>query len=254
MTSDGEPSIDANVLVPTATAQGVAPAPVAIVVNNLSPQFLWSAQHFARLCAKRENKMVRQGIDNPDRRLQALAIAAILNSAMFLESLVNELFLEAVAAQSATQLSGRLELLGTDATRLLADDWNSNEGAGNHDNIFDKFHKALNLTQKGSLDTGNSTYGRAKMLIKLRSDLVHSKPAPESVGPKRTPKGAMEKKYPGIRLNRQNIGPFWPHKLLGAGVAQWSCETAEVFANEWLDTLDLPHDYAITLENDFPRP
>jgi hypothetical protein len=102
--------------------------------HYVAGQHLWSARHYARLCAELEAE--KTGKTAFDIRHRAYAVSAVLSAVVFLEALVNETFQDAADGNAS-----RIAPLDHRCIERMAEFWNSPKGrrAGTRR----KFQKAL---------------------------------------------------------------------------------------------------------------
>jgi hypothetical protein len=215
---------------------------------------LWSARHYARLCTELESKRQSEAplIDIQHR---AYATSAVLSSAVFLESLVNEVFQDA-ADDTAGQVSLRIGPLGERAIALMGEFWNASEQGGRYIGVLDKFQMALLFAEKQKLDRGANPYQDAKLLVDIRNKLVHFRPAWRTPSEETQLEQVLKTKFPENALLAGSGNSWFPHKCLGAGCAQWSWRTARALADEWTERLGITRFYgeARDLANEWPTP
>jgi hypothetical protein len=169
---------------------------------------------------------------------RSYALGAVMASAAFLESHINELFMLAsedamhYAALPSTAKQG-MKAVWEDVSQKLA--------------ILPKYDLALALSDRPELDRGGLAYQDADTLVLLRNAIMHYKtgfrshPDPEPLKVEQR----LEKKFPVCTYYRNTPGPLFPHRCLGAGCAVWAVTSAERFADAFHERLGIrgPYQY-----------
>lgn len=219
------------------------------VRQYFATQHLWSARHFSRECARLEADLVEQGDGNPDFTHRSLAVAVVFSSVAFLEALVNEVLQDAANGLD-DQIGFRAVGIADPAAKLLGGLWESSQ-AFERASIVDKYQVALLGVGAEKFKPDHNPLRPVLYLIQLRNALVHFKP--ETLDSEA--EHALERRIkPLIRENQQPIGiPWFPNKLLGAGLADWACTAASTFADEWANRVGLTHSFLVEMQ-DFPAP
>jgi hypothetical protein len=78
--------------------------------HNLALQHLWNARHAARLCGECEAHLIADDDHEINHELRGHAMTALISAAAFLESLVNEVFQDAVDRSEGMALNGLYSL------------------------------------------------------------------------------------------------------------------------------------------------
>lgn len=219
------------------------------VRHYFATQHLWSARHFAKECARIEGDLVTQGEGNPDFAHRSLAVGVVFSSVAFLEALVNEVLQDAANGLDG-QIGPRAVGIADPAAKLLGGLWENGQ-AFERASIEDKYQVALLGVGAEKFKRDHNPLRPVLYLIKLRNALVHFKP--ETLDSEA--EHVLERKLkPLIRENQQPIGiPWFPNKLLGAGLADWACTSASNFADEWATRVGLTHSFLTEMQG-FPAP
>jgi hypothetical protein len=220
-----------------------------------SGQHLWSARHFARLCADREVALLQGDLPIVDIEHRAYASSAVLSSVAFLESLVNEVFQD-TADSTPDDVNSRISPLGEQAIGLMGEFWDASEEGSRYVGILDKLQMALLFATKQRLDPGFFPYQDAKLLIGIRNLLVHFKPAWRTEGDETKLEQGLMGKFAENPLMAGTGDAWFPFKCLGAGCSAWACEVSEAVADEWTKRLGVPRYYGEESDhaNKWPEP
>jgi hypothetical protein len=218
--------------------------------HYLASEHLWNAQHLARLCQEREDELVAQNADHPDMEQRSLCVSSVLASVAFLEALVNEVWQDA-ADTAADADNRRLAGLSRLEVTRLRELWQS-EGVERNLSILDKYRVALVAADKPALDKGREPYGSVKVAVRLRNALVHFKPELQWHHEEHELEKALRGKFSENPLPIAGR-PWYPHKALGAGCAQWAWQMGSAFAKEWWQQMGLERDFLVDFES-WPEP
>ncbi|MCV7388366.1 hypothetical protein [Mycolicibacterium porcinum] len=204
---------------------------------------LWSARRSARMCGERETALVEEGTPRLDPGHRADAINAVVSSVMFLEGFVNELFSDVADKPRGTPRTRGLSETAREQMREL---WKGGAVPSDRISIIHKYQLALLCAGKRTFDPGRAPLQDVVALIQLRNYLIHyNSESPNTV--------ELQKAFVGVIQrageNRQPVGPpLFPNKVLGAGCANWACDSAASFVDEWQERLGLDHDYRSELD------
>lgn len=218
----------------------------AEVRHSITPQHLWAARHFTRLCTEREKFLVEKDIRSLDLPHRSYAMSAVMSATAFLESLINDVYTEA-ADPTMRAHSVYVQALPPSVVTELAAWWNATEGASppQFRNLFKKLDRVATEMEKDPLDGGE--YDAMDDLIQLRNRLVHYKASWESSGTSAAIAERLRDKFPE---NAQQIStPWFPHRCLGAGSSEWACKVVVAYANAWLTHVNLPSTFESTIES-----
>jgi hypothetical protein len=228
---------------------GISDAAQVASRHYLTSQQLWSARHYGRLCAEREQACTgRANFDIPHR---GYAISAVLSAVAFLDALVNEVFQD--AADSSNDVGARIAPLGKQCIALMAEFWNATEAGSRYVDVLTKFQMALLFADTPRLDAGANPYQDAKLLVLLRNQLVHFRPAWTTHGQETKLEKQLSDKFPPNALLAGTGNPWFPDKCLGAGCAEWAWKSSLALADEWTKRLSLPRAYQSDMDG-WPLP
>lgn len=198
---------------------------------ELYRQHLLAARQFAanaRVLEQRGTERVSQaGLD----RHRAYVSAAILASVAFLEASINELYLD---LQEFEPSDGAQPL-----SRLLArlpEVWPAAERSP----VLHRYQLALALADAERFDQAQPPYADAECLIQLRDALVHQQPdADDGRARRRRLERRLSERFAPNALARPG-SPWFPHRCLGAGCADWAVHTAESFSDAFCQRMSIP--------------
>lgn len=208
-----------------------------------SIQHIQSAALFSRQAAAIEAEWVKTGDINLCSPLLAYTSGAVFSATAFLESLINELFADAVENHE-----GHVKGLDEVTIADFAEFWKLGIPRRASYPIHQKYQVALTVARRPLFDAGTAPYQDAAILVQLRNNLIHYEPAwvleidtgaPEAVT---TP-----------QLARKLEGKFAPSplplssatKLFGHGCSEWSVLLSVAFADEFFKRMGLlpPYDH-----------
>jgi len=205
----------------------------ASLKHSFSRQHLFAAKYFARRSADIEASLANPSEEEKTQH-RAYVTGAILSAIAYLESSVNEFYLEAVDNNRNT-----LGSLSASVVSSLASTWPRVESLA----ILDKFEEALNIASVAPFNKGNYLFQDAASLAKLRNALVHYKPEWDD-------QAIVHSNLEQRLVGRFKTNPFtpsgslwFPHQCLGAGCASWSVGTATSFMDEFCTRMAIPRRY-----------
>jgi hypothetical protein len=234
----------------TGSSKGIVinPRPARIVLTGGVPRIqirqyvtmehLWTARHAARLCSEREPQL-QPNIADVEHR--SLAMTAIFFGAAFLEALVNEVILDVVDPPAGGP-SARVAGIPVDAKTTAAFQklWKNERRIKG--GPLGKHQAALDAVSKPRYDETRNPFKSAQLLFDLRNHFVHFKPETLDIAAEHDFEKALKKAK--VVENQQQIGvPWFPNKALGAGLAQWACESSSSFAKSWWKRIGLRRSY-----------
>lgn len=199
----------------------------ARVKHNFSRQHLKAAKLFADLAAQIEK---RENLSEGERsEHRAYISGAVVFAAAFLETSINELFLDCIDKNSNS-----LGSLSKRQVALLAELWEHVEQRS----LLDKYQEALATCGSPSFEKGKDPYQGTEGLIRIRNALIHYKPEWDNeLEEHKKLKSRLNGRFP---LNRHGEGLWFPHLCLGAGCAAWSTDQVEGFMKEFCQRLGIP--------------
>jgi hypothetical protein len=203
-------------------------------------EHLRAAQFMAESCQRREQQCERDGITGLDRETRYYALAAIVESTAFLEAVVNELWHD-VSTSADIPNNPYLEGLDQRAVGTLRE-LGTKSRVERSLNVLDKYDLTLLCAGEVPIDRGRSPAQDVVALIKARNALVHFKPEMHWDDDVHDLERQIKHRVPPNPL-MQGAGPWFPHHLLGAGVARWAWENSVELVEEWRQSLGLVMDY-----------
>jgi len=221
-------------------ASGVlSPAPAMITITGHIPgvavrQYItvdhrWTALHAARLCGQLEPQLQT---NDPKVEHRSLAMTAIFFAGAFRDALVNEVILDVIEPPGGVP-SARVAGLPIDTTTITAFKKVKKEPS-----TLGKYQQALAAAGKLPYTETRDPYKSALLLIRFRNHLVHFKPKTRDIHTDHE----FEELFMKAKIveNQQDIGlPWFPNKALGAGLAQWACDSSWRFARSWWNRIGL---------------
>jgi hypothetical protein len=202
--------------------------------HNLALQHLWNARHAARMCSECEAHLIANGNHEINHELRGHAMTAVISAAAFLESLVNEVFRDAVD-KDAGRGAPRLNPLSNEAVGTMAELWKGADSIG-MTAVLLKYQIALTSAGQPLLSSGAEPYQSAHLVKVLRDKVMHFKP--EWQGDK---EHSIEKQLrPKFPENQQvTAGPWYPNQALGANCAHWAWTSSVKFVDDWWQRMGL---------------
>lgn len=202
------------------------------IKHHFSQQHFRAAEYFAREAGKVES-LAENGEQLQERmtRHRAYVTGAVLSGVAFLESSINELFLDAIDSDPH-----RLKGMSNHNVELLAESWEDVKMGS----TLLKYQTALLITNSREYEKGTSPYQDADLLIRLRNALLHYKPewSHEPDEP-----GSLEKmlagRFPSNQLSSSNA-LWFPHRCLGCGCAEWGVKVSRSFMIDFSSRMNIP--------------
>ncbi|MDT5351498.1 MAG: hypothetical protein QOJ56_30 [Mycobacterium sp.] len=207
----------------------------------LTMQHLWTARHAARLCVEREPQLEPNVADTEHR---SLAISAVSFAGAFLEALVNEVIVDVVDPPAGGP-SARVAGIPVDAKTTGAFEKLWKKERRIKGGPLGKYQAALDAVSKRQYTETRDPYKSAKLLIDVRNHFIHFKPETLDTAAEHD----LEKRLKKAKVveNQQQIGwPWFLNKALGAGIAEWACDSSSRFANAWWGRMGLRGSYDAT--------
>ena len=199
------------------------------VASTLYRHHLFAARHMAELACEIEQEFA--GTSDPDiiRKHRAYVIGSILASAAFLESSINELYLE---VQDHLENGGQ----GRRVLAVPAHFWSQ----AAHPPILHKYQLALVVADAEPFDESRSPFRDADGLVALRDALVHGRPEwRDAHGRRQNLERRLRAKFPHNPLASEADAEFLD-RLLGGGCASWAVKVAEKFSNDFCQRMAIP--------------
>lgn len=206
-----------------------------------SSYHLWAAKHFVILTNDIEK--AHTGRSKFDIEHRSFVTSAIFSSVAFMEAAINEFFQDAFDEHKSY-----IAALDKEIMAAIGDWWKENGEhnikAGSRISVLDKYQRALIIAQKEPFLRGQSPYQDAKLVIVLRNALVHYKLKTQGGGDTHYLEDKLQSKK--FALNKMMIGggdPFFPHKCLGHGCAEWSVTSSLKLVDAFFDKLGITPNY-----------
>jgi hypothetical protein len=202
----------------------------ASVKTNLSGYFASSAALFSRKAHALECLDPAAVSEVVRMEHRSYAIGAVIAAASYLETAINELYLEAVDRNRNTFPEERLRL-----AELMGHVWNDIEQM----TVLAKYQVALTLAEVPPYLKGEDPYQSVDGLFRLRNALVHYKPEWDTeLEEHRKLEERLGKRFKDSRMSSPRQA-FFPHRCLGHGCAAWATTTALGFYRDFMRRLGL---------------
>lgn len=201
------------------------------VPASLYRHHLYAARHLADLACEIEKE--HAGTTDPDiiRKHRTYVIGSVLAAAAFLESSINELYLEVQDHIANGNPENQRRVLA-----VPAHFWS----AVARPPILHKYQLALVVADAEPFDEARSPFRDVDGLVALRDALVHGRQEwRDSHGRRQNLERRIRGKFPHSALARED-DPEFPDRLLGAGCATWAVRIAEKFSNEFCQRMAIP--------------
>jgi hypothetical protein len=105
------------------------------------------------------------------------------------------------------------------------------------ESLPEKCNVVLDLLGKAPISKGSAAFQDARLLIRLRNELIHYKSQWDHEVDQRTlVRGLVAKRF-SIPPFRRDASPIFPKQILGADCAKWASATAPKFLNIFYDHL-----------------
>jgi hypothetical protein len=173
----------------------------------------------------------------------------------FLEAFINAVWQDA-ADSDPGEHTPLTDGIPDDAMATMRELWTGKEQAERMMSVLSKYQVALVCAGHDRINQNAEPFQSADVLVDLRNELVHFKPrshwTDEDEDDARFVR-RLKSKITRQRENRQPIGaPWFPNKALGAGCADWACESSIAFAKTWHQSMGLTHDFDATYLTSLP--
>ena len=184
--------------------------------------------------------LLRSGSLEADNELnyitnKALVISIVFTSVSFLESLINEVFMDSYDNESVNTF----DLAPDQIKKIYATLWRKGIPRSAKHSVIDKYQIALSVIGLPEIDLGEVVGQDTIKLIKLRNALVHYEPESNiTLSPDKESlrSSKLERQLKGRFELNQFTGannPFFPDKCLSVDCARWAIETALNFSDEY---------------------
>lgn len=216
------------------------------IKSNLSIPHGQAALIFAKDAQKIEEAVgSNRANDEQLHRHNAYVIGCVMSSVAFLESLINEFFVDVKDSTRAKYLKN----LKQDRCERIAQ-LSEIEGVDRF-NVLEKYQIVLGALDADKLSKGSNPFQDANLLIKLRNALVHYKPKWLPAGEELDEEKYMKKYLSGKFAINPLVGDrntFWPYKCLSAGCAKWAVESSVSFTDNFFQIIGLAPPYDMSRE------
>ncbi len=216
---------------PTPPDEGEATEVVGAARERLYRQHIYSANLFAERARALETGKPGEVSQEDQWRHRAYVTGAVFAASAFLETSINELYLD---LQNLTQ-SGQPRLPPRELA-LLSRVWPEVAGSP----ILHKYQVALSLADADSYDESKPPFLDADSLLKLRDALLSCKVTwDDKRGKPQTLEKRLRTKFPSNALAPAKA-PWFPDRCLGAGCASWSVKTVQLFSDDFCHRMGIP--------------
>lgn len=201
------------------------------VATCYSLQHIQSAALFSRLSANVETQVGNLS-DALKSEYQAYVTGAIFTAVSFLESTINELFWEVLENPTG------FETLKSETIDVMARMWKQ---IVHGSSTLGKYQSALTLAGKPLFDEGTLPYQDVFLLTRVRNALTHYRPEWVEGRPQK-----LEESLKGRFLLSpfyDKGSPFFPHRCLGHGCAQWAVISSIGFTDDFFAGMSLKPRY-----------
>jgi len=215
-----------------------------------SVRYIQSAAVLCRLGYQIEKHYSESGEVSEEARIrhEAFILNSILSSVAFLESIINELYSDAVDNAYIFYDDKNETLLKT-----IGEKWN-NEKNFDRQPLLNKYQKILHIAGAPEFDDDDPAFTNVRNLIEIRNFLMHYKR--EWVTVTKGKETGVSGKTHGEKLEKilktrfapnpfaHKNQPFFPDKCLGHGCAEWAIVNSLIVSDEFFRRLDflVPYD------------
>jgi hypothetical protein len=212
----------------------------------MSAQHLWTARREAWLCRKREHQLLNDA--ELDRRHRSHAVTAVLSAVAFLELFINAVWEDAGdRKRKPGHHTYYTEGIPDDAMETMRELWIGKDEAERMLSVVSKFQVASVCAGHAPMDRGAEPFDIADVLVRFRNLLVHFKPSWNWLDEDDTKKfrQRLKSKITPALENRQPLPQqsWLADRALGAGCADWACESSIAFARTWHQRMGLTYDF-----------
>jgi hypothetical protein len=202
----------------------------AALRTHLSKNHLAGVRLFRDRAEAIEDQNPHSGVDGATREEhRAYIVGAIMLAVGYLEATINEAYTDASEGHLA-QLQGA----SAEAIESWAGLWKL--GSIDRASVLEKFQIALIVGRFKPFDRGAEPYQSANLLVKLRNELVHFRPAwasgTDEHGRSAELERRLQRRFPTNPFVAEG-NPFFPDKCLSHGAAAWAESASTEFAREF---------------------
>ena len=201
--------------------------------HSFQHEHLLAAGYFVAMAKRIESRGAAAVGAEGMTRHRACVTGAIVSSVAFLESSINELYLEFERAQT------QLEAL-----------WPSAEGVP----LTLRYQVALQSVDAERFNEKRSAFKNVERLLELRDALVHHQPERHD---ERQRHQSLQRRLRTCFSPNTLLGPrarWFPDLCLGAGCATWALRSVEAFSTEFSGRMGIPSRVRPTNGSHRPRP
>lgn len=214
---------------PIGAKSAITTYPLRIGIRSyMSGGMLRTAQRFANLAQTIEDEHPGDWQSLHVEEHRDYVTSSVLNSALFLEAMINELFTDALEDHGAKN-DGYIAPLAEKTRTLMKGWW---EESGDMGKTLSKYQILLLFAEQPKLNRGESPYQAASLLLELRNRIVHYKPETAYGDVRHTLEDKLKDKFEDNALVTSPSSNWWPDRALGAGCAKWAHESAKAFTDE----------------------
>lgn len=224
----------------TATPAG----PPGGIEHSFQHEHLLAAGYFVAMAKRIESRGAASVGAEGMTRHRACVTGAIVSSVAFLESSINELYLE---FERAGDDGGAIP---TRAQTQLETLWPSAEGTP----LTLRYQVALQSVDAERFNEKRSTFRNVERLLELRDALVHHQPERHDESQRHQ---SLQRRLRSCFSPNTLLGPrarWFPDLCLGAGCATWALRSVEAFSNEFSGRMGIPSRVRPTNGSHRPRP
>jgi hypothetical protein len=222
-----------------------APAgPPVGIDHSFQREHLLAASYFVALAKRIESRGAATVGPEGMTRHRACVTGAIVSSVAFLESSINELYLE---FQRAGDDGSAIPTRAHTALELL---WPSAEGAP----LTLRYKVALQSVDAERFNERRATFRNVERLLELRDALVHHQPERHD---ERLRHQSLQRKLRNCFAPNTLLAPrarWFPDLCLGSGCAAWALRSALAFSDEFSGRMAIPSRVRPTPVARRPRP
>jgi hypothetical protein len=215
----------------------------------LSVRYIQSAAVLCRLGYEIEKQYSESGEVSEEEliRHEAFILNSILSAVAFLESIINELYSDAVD-KAYIFYDEKNEIL----LKTIGEKWN-NEKNFDRQPLLTKYQKILRIAGASEFDDDDPAFANIHNLVEIRNFLMHYKREWLTVkkgkvtGVSGITHGEKLEKILKTRFAPNPFAhknqPFFPDKCLGHGCAEWAIVNSLIVSDEFFRRLDFPVPY-----------
>lgn len=173
----------------------------------------------------------------------AYATGSVISSIAFLETIINEFYSD--CNNKAGQYSNFC-ILGDPIVNNLINYWNEKNKKDKHINRYlptlDKYREAYKIVKGKGSHYHSKFYDDIRNLVDLRNVLIHYEPLWQTVDPDCDDAyelDSLQKKFEINPFQKSSGNPFFPHKCLGYGCAEWALISCRNFVKGFYNEINV---------------